>query len=236
MAVCSVCLRSISLTAAGLIRVHGPVHQRYPGSGKPPKPNVSSWVLPGNVGAPDGPAYVLQVPRAADSGLSLLCNVPPVKLIDRIPSAARYQCGVKFTAILSDVIETNSLASWDRLLHFPSRCLRLPEDPNKSKSLSSKIKEQLVREESPPPQPIPPFKRSLSDPSPQSLNRRLSQHVSKNWSWRHPWGYQTGKCKRHLSRLWWWDLLCPSSQAPLSSPWLIHSSSSQLCWFFSPNL
>ena len=34
--VCSVCLRSISVTSAGLVRAHGPLSHRCPGSNEPP--------------------------------------------------------------------------------------------------------------------------------------------------------------------------------------------------------
>ena len=37
---CSVCFRPIAVTAAGMIRIHGPVRARCPGSRRPP---VSAW-------------------------------------------------------------------------------------------------------------------------------------------------------------------------------------------------
>ena len=37
---CSVCLRSLSLTSAGLIRAHGPISSRCLGSGKLPRPAI----------------------------------------------------------------------------------------------------------------------------------------------------------------------------------------------------
>ena len=36
--VCAVCLRSFSLSVSGLVRVHGPVDQRCPGSNQQPQP------------------------------------------------------------------------------------------------------------------------------------------------------------------------------------------------------
>ena len=39
---CPVCLRSIAVTNAGLIRQHGPVASRYPGSRRPPSLLVSA--------------------------------------------------------------------------------------------------------------------------------------------------------------------------------------------------
>jgi len=36
--VCAVCLRAISTTAKGLLRTHGPLTARCPGSDKPPRP------------------------------------------------------------------------------------------------------------------------------------------------------------------------------------------------------
>ena len=180
----------MSLTAAGLIRVHGPLHQRCPGSGNPPSTSPLHR-------SPDGENEAdVAVPRdtasrhssepgeslSPDGALSLPSSFQRyVKTIDRIPSAARYQCATKFTAILADVTTSNSLAAWDRLLRFPTRCLRLPDGSDRSRSLSTKIKEQLFREESPPPHPRCPTRKISSDleSSPHSLNKRLSQRVSK---------------------------------------------------------
>ena len=39
--VCAVCLRSISVTSAGLVRQHGPLHARCPGSCQPPTRRLS---------------------------------------------------------------------------------------------------------------------------------------------------------------------------------------------------
>ena len=131
-------------------------HLCCPGSGKPPKLSDSPSGPPPMVVGPE-PPLVPSSTRAIDLPPAtcepeILQNVPPINVIDRIPSAARHQCSVKFTAILDKVVTVNSVAAWDRLLRFTLRCLRVPSDVNRSRSLSAKIKDQLACEESPPPQ------------------------------------------------------------------------------------
>ena len=115
MAVCNVCCRSVRLTSAGLVRVHGPRHLRCPGSGKPPKPPDSPSDSPPMVVGPEPPRVpsstrAIDLPPAACEP-EILQNVPLIKVIDRIPSAARHQCSVKFTAILDEVVTANSVAA-----------------------------------------------------------------------------------------------------------------------------
>ena len=45
-ATCSVCLRSLSINATGLLRTHGPLNARCFGSGKPPRPLGASSSAP----------------------------------------------------------------------------------------------------------------------------------------------------------------------------------------------
>lgn len=156
MAVCNVCCRSVSLTGTGLVWVHGPRHLHCLGSGKPPKTSDSPSGPPPMVVGPEPPRVpsstraIDLLPAACEP--EILQSVLLIKVINRIPSAARHQCSVKFTAILDEVVTVNSVAAWDRLLRFTSRCLRVPSDVNRSRSLSAKIKDQLAHEESPLPQ------------------------------------------------------------------------------------
>lgn len=77
-------------------------------------------------------------------------SIPSVKVVDWIPRAARHQAGLKFDSILQDVVRLNSIDSWNRLFLFPTSCLRVPYNDDSSKSLTSKIKEQILLEDPPP--------------------------------------------------------------------------------------
>ena len=137
---CSVCFRPFAVTAAGMIRIHGPVRARCPGSRRPP---VSGGV--GNEEAGDPPRaptsdIVLTSSTTAAAGL------PPrstEKILKRIPKASRLQAGRKMATILEDIVWRNDHAAWDRLARFPSRCLRAPKRGGRRCSLASKVNRQL---------------------------------------------------------------------------------------------
>ena len=152
-ACCSLCLRCMSLTSAGVMRVHGPVGRRCPGSGKPPRGFSGQ-----RTSVPSGEADQHQgvTPPSRPSVVSLsqgepaaVQHLPIVRVLRRIPKAAREQCSSKLTSILEEVERSNDVCSWNRLFQFSTSCLRLPHRGNPHQSLASKIKDQL-REEAPP--------------------------------------------------------------------------------------
>ena len=147
-ACCSLCLRCMSLTSAGVMRVHGPMGRRCPGSGKPPRGFSGQ-----RTSVPSGEAVQHQgvTPSSQPSVVSLsqgepavVQHLPIVRVLRRIPKAAREQCSSKLTSILEEVVRSNDVCSWNRLFQFATSCLRLPHRGNPHQSLASKIKDQLV--------------------------------------------------------------------------------------------
>ena len=119
---CLICHRTMPLTRAGLIRVHGPVEDRCPGSRKPP----SSLPLRENTPTQDFR------PRR-----------PSVSILKRIPRASRDLSARKLASILDLVTTDNTVASWDRLFHFASRCLRVPKRGGHRRSLASHVNQMI---------------------------------------------------------------------------------------------
>ena len=151
------CLRCMPLRRDGGVRVHGPVDNRCPGSGKQPRiaaplghsfsstessPPATTVVADSSPGPPPSPAHV--------EGLHLQ---PPGKIVKRIPRASREHAASKLAAILDDVTAANNVASWTRLLNFPRRCLRVPVRGGSRWSLARQVNRQLTEECDPPPPP-----------------------------------------------------------------------------------
>lgn len=67
-------------------------------------------------------------------------NVPTLR---RIPKGARYQAADKLTTIIENVIKTNSVYAWEKLLVFAYVSFNLKGDKNKS--LTTKIKENIQK-------------------------------------------------------------------------------------------
>lgn len=76
-------------------------------------------------------------------------------------------------------MHSNSVETWNRLFLLPTNCLRLPPaDDRATKSLTTKIKEQILLEDPPPPY----FHRRqgrLRHPSSQEDSKSLLHRVSK---------------------------------------------------------
>ena len=158
-ALCSVCLRGLSVTATVLIRSHGPVGDRCPGSRKPPKqpdasprPTSPSSGRGPSSGQPPAPSLDIRSAASMDLAASLE-PFPDARTLGRIPKAARYQCRAKLTTIMEEVVGENSIDAWNRLFQFPTRSFRTPERSSsregRSASLASIVKEQVRLEEGP---------------------------------------------------------------------------------------
>ena len=182
---CSVCLRGLSVTTAGLIRIHGPVGDRCSGSRKPPKQPDSSKG-PSN-GQPPPPTSSPGARFRSSTSMDLAASIVPIpasRTLDRIPKAARYQCHVKLTTIMEEVVGENSIVAWSRLLHFPTRCLRTPDRSSnkerRSAVLASIVKEQVRLEEGPPLHghggKVGKFPQKNDDPL-RGLARRVSSKI-----------------------------------------------------------
>lgn len=82
--------------------------------------------------------------------------------VRRIPRGARKSSANKLATILDAIVAKNIETSWNRLFHFPSRCLRSParggHRRSRGRSLASQVNDAIRREcddylPSPTPQP-----------------------------------------------------------------------------------
>ena len=141
---CSGCLRSFSLTAAGVIRTHGPVDNHCPGSRKPPVAGPASTPEASHSG-PHGTNHPAPPPLPPAARLNhhlpepSLRPIPLVRVLKRIPRATRELTGMKLATILEDVVSKNDVTAWERLLHFSVRCLRTPARCGRNWSLASSM-------------------------------------------------------------------------------------------------
>ena len=97
---CAVCHRAIALTRAGVIRQHGPVVSRCPGSGRPP-------AIPPPSGPPGHDSSQSET-QADSTHPPLATTLPPrptVKFLKRIPRASRELLGKKLATILEAVVK-----------------------------------------------------------------------------------------------------------------------------------
>ena len=151
---CTVCRRTISITASGLVRLHGPIRACCPGSRRASLDVLSSQrstII--EVGPPSPQPF-------SQSSVSL----PPMincKIVKRIPRNSRDLAAKKLASILEAVVSHNDCASWDRLLRFGSRCLRLPSNQGRPGSLTSALNKQISEEVDPPNTPVPSPPRTL---------------------------------------------------------------------------
>ena len=184
-AVCAVCLRSLSTTSPGLMRVHGPFTTRCPGSGKPPRQPLARSPLNETQSLP------LPSPRVSSPLISsspslvtpALATIPNIRVLRRIPRSARQLCSSKLAAILGDIVRCNSVTSWNRLFLFAPRCLRQPRRGKHTESLSTIVKRQLQDEFSTTVTPQPGTRRTKQarkcpDPTFQ-LARRLTTTIEE---------------------------------------------------------
>ena len=147
----SSCLHWIAGTNAGLIRQHGPVASRYPGSRRPPSLLASAPTAVLQPPHQQPPAAESQDEHLSLSPVPVLPPRPSGKAIKHLSKASREYAARKFAAILGAVVDKNDHTSWVRLLRFSSRCLRHPERGGGHQSLASAVNRQLKEEVDPPP-------------------------------------------------------------------------------------
>ena len=80
---------------------------------------------------------------AIASGVTIVSADSKNRVLRRIPKSARQQCSNKLTAVLRDVVSSNSVEAWNKLYLFAPRCLRLPKNSKTTDSLASHVKRQL---------------------------------------------------------------------------------------------
>ena len=132
---CSVCKCEIFLRKDGLIRIHGPVHARCMGSDRHPAP--SSLDSCGRYST--SPASPTRRSQQYTDPQMMVTRPVPVKVIKKIPRGSRERAARKFADALENVISSNTLESWERLLHLPSRCFYVPKRSRRRWNLTSLI-------------------------------------------------------------------------------------------------
>ena len=168
---CPVCCRSMPVTRAGVMRVHGPLSNRCAGSGMSPSPTT----------LPAGASALTVDPSSYPSSETLPSDFhfrpSSVRILKRIPRASRHLAATKLAEILDDVTDKNDLGSWFRLSRFSSRCLAVPKRGGRRRSLAAAINMQLREELDAPIQP--PRQLSASRDVLSSLARRVSSKLEE---------------------------------------------------------
>ena len=137
-ALCGVCSREVTVTSAGLVRVHGPLSNRCSGSRQAaqspsPQPQPSEQ----DVVSPLAPSDSLQPPdssaRMPDLADTIAVLGQPCQTLRRIPKGSRDAVAAKLSTILENVTSSNSIEAWERLLLFPRRYVSLHAEPRRTK-------------------------------------------------------------------------------------------------------
>ena len=146
---CPCCLRTLSLTTAGVLHKHGP---HCPGAGQPP---CSTTVITQQQKQPGLlSAEVSQIPTIHDETASLSTSVlsSRAKLLKYIPKASRMLAADKLSNTLQSVIDKpDDIKTWKQLLRFGNCCLKVPGDRGGKRhrsSLASKVNHSLANFES----------------------------------------------------------------------------------------
>ena len=133
-AACLVCTRSMPLTKAGAIRIHGPLSNRCTSSGMQLVPQV----LDDNCSTEP-----LSPPIADDSPPELIFSADICRstwILKRIPRVACHLAAMKLASALDDVTNKNDSDSWERLFKFASCCFAQPQRGSQCRSLTSTVK------------------------------------------------------------------------------------------------
>ena len=165
----------------GALRTHGPLSNRCTGSGMLMHPAVhddgglppvSSALLPED----HSDNTTSSVDHSSPSELLFPSEVRRcVRVLKRIPRAARHVVVTKLAVVLDDVVKNNNIHSWVRLFKFARRCLALPRRGGHRRSLASVVKHQLDDEADPVSRPFP-----LRPPDPKQLMaKRVSMKLGE---------------------------------------------------------
>ena len=169
---CQVCHRFFCVTSAGVIRAHGPVSNRCPGSHS----SLSSLQSDSLSSSSSGSTPRCGSPVMADNPTLAEEIRPKISIIKRIPRNSRHLASSKFCSLLEAVVRDNSRSSWVRLLSFPARCLFNPRRGGKRWSLSSLVNKQLEQGSGPSDSHVSSFHRHSAGPTDPA--NRLKAEVS----------------------------------------------------------
>lgn len=145
---CSVCLRQLSLTSAGVIHVHGLHGSQCTGSGC--APTDASITTQTALSSGDGPQQQKQQqatasPLDAQYVLDVVVGAR-TRVMKYVPKASRMMAAAKLSVLL-DRITTNpdNVDAWQLLLLFTYSCFEVPERGGKrhKASLASKVNKSL---------------------------------------------------------------------------------------------
>lgn len=132
---CSVSHHHIQLTAAGLIRQHGPIAARCGGSHQLPASLPASANSKALFSTPTVTQPLLSIPHEPTfCQKTCLANKEDTSGIEGL-------CGSKLTSILFSIVSKNDIEAWNNLFHFNSHCLRLPS--HNAGSLVAALNKQL---------------------------------------------------------------------------------------------
>ena len=136
----------------GVVRIHGPVSRRCPGSGKPPS-SLTSAPRDSSLSAAPSSSTVANSRRHSSPRLPTAASIqlqPCGKILKRIPRSSRVHAANKLADILEEVIAVNEADAWIRLLNFARRCLRVPKRGGRRWNLARQVNLQLSEECDPP--------------------------------------------------------------------------------------
>ena len=142
---CVVCLRVLSLTAAGLIHQHGP-SPGCPGTGRPPV-DGSACLKDPELNATLPSTSTASSNNNSQHDLLQSIRSERCRLLKRIPKASRTLAAEKLAAVLSRIVANpDDVSAWSDLLYFSFACFAVPGGrggKNHQSSLTSKFNSAL---------------------------------------------------------------------------------------------
>ena len=138
---CPCCLRTLSLTTAGVLHKHGP---HCPGAGQPSRSTtvITQQQQPGLLSA-----KVSQIPPIDDVTANLSTSVisSRAKLLKYVPKASRMLAADKLSSILQSVIDNpDDIKTWKQLLRFGNCCFKVPGDRGGKHHRSSLASKSII--------------------------------------------------------------------------------------------
>jgi len=122
---CCVCLRVLSLTAAGLIHQHGP-SPGCPGTGRQPVEGSICLKDP-DLNATQPTTFIASANDNSQQDLLHSITSERCRVLKRIPKASRALAAEKLSAVLSRIVANpEDFSSWNDLLRFSFACLAVP--------------------------------------------------------------------------------------------------------------
>ena len=168
---CSVCLRFLSLTAAGVIHQHGPSNGCL-GSGRQPVNGSINIKNSENIVSSSGNPPVSSTSTDQKNLIELISS-ERCRVLKRIPKASRVLAAEKLSAVLARIVaKPDDSAAWADLLRFSFACFAVPRGRGGKRhqsSLKSKVNSALDA-----------FPDSSQRIPSQTLANRIYNHTKKS--------------------------------------------------------